>query len=138
MYGQSQSKPSHRRWVHSLEGNRLAYVALAAFFTLRIFACWYGFDRLPSVSSKDEVIINDPALALSRGEGLIAPSFGGKRISTLYAQHPPLYVLTQAVVFDVFGFSRRIHRFHDHGEEFLILQRRDRQDGRRAVAVGSL
>jgi uncharacterized membrane protein len=53
------------------------------------------------------VIINDPALALSRGYGLVAFSMEHSRhgLDRMYAHFPPLFIVLQSLVFRVFGFS---------------------------------
>ena len=55
----------------------------------------------------DEIIINDPAIALSRGQGLVAPSFADsvRGIDRMYAHFPPLYIYLQSIVFRVLGVS---------------------------------
>lgn len=66
----------------------------------------YGERPIPPVLG-DEVIINDPAVALSRGQGLIAPSFSGSvfGIDKLYSHFPPLFLFAQSVSFRLFGVS---------------------------------
>lgn len=78
---------------------QLPWLAVAVLLLLRISLAWYGFDRLPLITSNDEAILNDPAVALSRGQGLRAPSFEGTIIGGFYAHHPPIYTLLQAVFF---------------------------------------
>jgi hypothetical protein len=55
----------------------------------------------------DEIVINDPAVALSRGRGLVAPSFvdSSLGIDKLFAHFPPVFIYLQAVIFRVFGVS---------------------------------
>lgn len=55
----------------------------------------------------DEIVINDPAIALSRGQGLIAPSFtdSASGLDKLYAHFPPVYIFLQAAVFRMLGVS---------------------------------
>jgi 4-amino-4-deoxy-L-arabinose transferase-like glycosyltransferase len=68
----------------------------------------YRYGNLPSAPViGDEVTINDPAIALSRGQGLSAPSFGGNPfgLDHLYAHFPPVYLWTQSLVFRAFGVS---------------------------------
>ena len=72
---------------------------------LRVIIGWYGFDTLPLISNNDEVIIQDPAVSLSQGTGLIAPSFKGLIINDLYAHHPPIFIWIQAIIFRLLGFS---------------------------------
>jgi len=75
---------------------------------LRASALFFGLDRLPLLPTVgDEVIINDPAVALSRGYGLVAFSFGHSTIGLdrMYAHFPPLFIWLQALAFRMFGFS---------------------------------
>ena len=72
---------------------------------LRVIIGWYGFDTLPLISNSDEGIIQDPAVSLSQGTGLIAPSFKGLIINDLYAHHPPIFIWIQAIIFRLLGFS---------------------------------
>jgi 4-amino-4-deoxy-L-arabinose transferase-like glycosyltransferase len=68
----------------------------------------YGFGSVPIAPVYgDEVIINDPAISLSRGRGLIAPSFAGSSvgIDKLFAHFPPVYIYLQAAIFRLFGVS---------------------------------
>ena len=78
---------------------------LLCLFVVRGFFCFYGFDRRPLVSSNDEVIIEDPALALARGQGLRLVSFPGLELTKMWAHYPPAFFLIQAAVYKVFGFS---------------------------------
>jgi hypothetical protein len=75
---------------------------------LHTAAILYRFGSIPPAPVYgDEIIINDPAIALSRGQGLIAPSFTGSPmgIDKLYAHFPPLYIYLQSYVFRLFGIS---------------------------------
>jgi 4-amino-4-deoxy-L-arabinose transferase-like glycosyltransferase len=68
----------------------------------------FRYGDLPSAPViGDEVTINDPAIALSRGQGLIGPSFGGSvfGLDRLYAHFPPVYIWTEAIAFRAFGVS---------------------------------
>jgi len=68
----------------------------------------YRYGALPSAPViGDEVTINDPAIALSRGQGLRAPSFGGSPfgLDRFYAHFPPLYIWTESLVFRALGVS---------------------------------
>jgi 4-amino-4-deoxy-L-arabinose transferase-like glycosyltransferase len=68
----------------------------------------YRFGSIPNIPVfGDEIVINDPAIALSRGQGLIAPSFtdSSSGIDKLYAHFPPVYIYLQAAVFRVLGVS---------------------------------
>jgi 4-amino-4-deoxy-L-arabinose transferase-like glycosyltransferase len=55
----------------------------------------------------DEVIINEPAVALSRGQGLISPGFRDSAfgLDKLYAHFPPVYIFAEALAFRAFGVS---------------------------------
>ena len=75
---------------------------------LRAVALFVGLDRLPLLpAAPPEVIVNDPAVALSRGYGLTGFSFEHSihSLDTLYANFPPLFIFLQALVFRVLGFS---------------------------------
>jgi 4-amino-4-deoxy-L-arabinose transferase-like glycosyltransferase len=68
----------------------------------------YRYGVLPSAPViGDEVTINDPAIALSQGQGLRAPSFGGSAfgLDRLFAHFPPVYIWTEALVFRTLGVS---------------------------------
>lgn len=68
----------------------------------------YRYGNLPSAPViGDEVTINDPAMALSRGQGLSAPSFADSPfgLDRLYAHFPPVYLWTESLVFRAFGVS---------------------------------
>ena len=55
----------------------------------------------------DEVIINEPAVALSRGQGLISPGFRDSAfgLDKLYAHFPPVYIFAESLAFRAFGVS---------------------------------
>jgi hypothetical protein len=77
-------------------------------FALRAGALFTGLERLPLVpAAPPEVIINDPAVALSRGFGLAAFSFEHSlnHLNILYANFPPVYIALQALIFRVIGLS---------------------------------
>ncbi len=68
----------------------------------------YGLGFVPTIPVfGDEIVINDPAIALSRGRGLVAPSFSDSvaGLNKLYAHFPPTFISMQAVIFRVFGIS---------------------------------
>ena len=68
----------------------------------------YRLGSIPNIPVfGDEIVINDPAIALSRGQGLIAPSFTDSvsGLDKLYAHFPPVYIYLQAAVFRVLGVS---------------------------------
>lgn len=80
----------------------------AVLLGLHAAATLYRFGSVPSVPVfGDEIVINDPAIALSRGQGLIAPSFTNSvaGIDKLYAHFPPVYIFLQAAVFRALGVS---------------------------------
>ena len=103
--GVEQAKPCERRWIEKPRNFLcLCFVLLFLHSACMIFR--YG--ELPSAPViGDEVTINDPAIALSRGQGLRAPSFGGSAfgLDHFYAHFPPLYIWTESLVFRVFGVS---------------------------------
>jgi 4-amino-4-deoxy-L-arabinose transferase-like glycosyltransferase len=68
----------------------------------------YRYGALPSAPViGDEITINDPAISLSRGQGLSAPSFGGSAfgLDHLYAHFPPVYIWTESLVLRALGVS---------------------------------
>lgn len=68
----------------------------------------YRYGDLPSAPViGDEVTINDPAMALSRGQGFVAPSFGGSSLGLdhLYGHFPPVYLWVESLAFRAFGVS---------------------------------
>jgi 4-amino-4-deoxy-L-arabinose transferase-like glycosyltransferase len=80
----------------------------AALVCLHTAAMLYRFGSIPNIPVfGDEIVINDPAIAVSRGQGLIAPSFTDSisGIDKLYAHFPPVYIFLQAAVFRVLGVS---------------------------------
>lgn len=91
----------------------MSYVARAKklwvlLFLIRTAGLLIGLDRLPMVPTVNpEVVINDPAVSLSRGHGFVAYSFDHSvnGLDKLYAHFPPVFIWLQALVFRVFGFS---------------------------------
>jgi hypothetical protein len=77
---------------------------LVCLFVVRGFFCYYGYDRRPLFSSNDEVIVNDAALALARGQGLRLASFEGLELARMWAHYPPVFFLTQGAIFKAGGF----------------------------------
>src|SRR5258708_7874969 len=85
--------------------SRIFWVAL---FAIRAAGLFVGLDRLPMVPTVNpEVIINDPALSLSRGHGFVAYSFehSVNGLDRMYAHFPPIFIALQALIFRLFGFS---------------------------------
>jgi hypothetical protein len=75
---------------------------------LRAIAAFAGVTYLPLTPSVPaEVLMNDPALALSRGLGLVAPSFAHSinGFDRMYAHFPPVFLFLQSLVYRTFGFS---------------------------------
>jgi len=75
---------------------------------LHTFFMLYRYGQLPVAPViGDEVIINEPAIALSRGQGLIAPSFRDSvfGLDKLYAHFPPVYIFAESLAFRAFGVS---------------------------------
>jgi 4-amino-4-deoxy-L-arabinose transferase-like glycosyltransferase len=90
------------RWV----GTALAWGAVL--LSLHAAATLYRFGSVPNIPVfGDEIVFIDPAIALSRGQGLIAPSFTDSvaGLDKLYAHFPPIYIFLQAAVFRVLGVS---------------------------------
>ena len=68
----------------------------------------YRYGQLPVAPViGDAVIINEPAVALSRGQGLIAPGFRDSAfgLDQLYAHFPPVYIFAESLAFRAFGVS---------------------------------
>ena len=68
----------------------------------------YRLGSIPNIPVfGDEIVINDPAIALSRGQGLTAPSFADSvsGLDKLYAHFPPVYIFLQAAMFRMLGVS---------------------------------
>jgi hypothetical protein len=103
--GVEEVNQRERRWIQSPRNFLYLCVVLLLLHT----ACMlYRYGELPSAPViGDEVTINDPAIALSRGQGLRAPSFGGSPfgMDRFYAHFPPLYIWTESLVFRAFGVS---------------------------------
>lgn len=54
---------------------------------------WLGYDRLPQLSVVgDGPLIQDPALALARGQGMSAPSFAGMLNWEIYMRTILLFI----------------------------------------------
>jgi len=82
--------------------NRLAVI----FIVLQALLLWCGLSRMPLAPALgDELIINDPAVSLSRGGALVAPSLGGSVVGLdkLYAHFPPVYIFLEAGMLKVLG-----------------------------------
>jgi 4-amino-4-deoxy-L-arabinose transferase-like glycosyltransferase len=103
------SKP--RTFIRTSDPRRIERLLLlcgAALVCLHAAAMLYRFGSIPNIPVfGDEIVINDPAVALSRGQGLVAPSFVDSvaGIDKVYAHFPPVYIFLQAAVFHVFGIS---------------------------------
>ncbi len=68
----------------------------------------YRYGQLPVAPViGDEVIINEPAVALSRGQGLISPGFRDSAfgLDKLYAHFPPVYIFAESLAFRALGVS---------------------------------
>jgi len=94
------SGASHRRFPLT--------AACVFLLLLRAAALTFGLDRLPMIPTVNpEVVINDPAVALSQGRGLVAFSFehSVNGLDRVYGHFPPLFIAIQAAVFHLFGFS---------------------------------
>lgn len=91
-----------------LQGKK-RFVAFGVLLLLvHAFCMFYRYgQRPPAPVIGDEVTINDPAIALSRGQGLIAPSFTDSvfGLDKLYAHFPPVYIYLQSLAFRAFGIS---------------------------------
>jgi 4-amino-4-deoxy-L-arabinose transferase-like glycosyltransferase len=103
--GVNKVKPGESRWIKDRQN--LLYLCLILLF-LHSACMLYRLGELPSAPViGDEVTINDPAIALSRGQGLIAPSFADSAfgLDQLYAHFPPVYIWTQSLAFRALGVS---------------------------------
>jgi 4-amino-4-deoxy-L-arabinose transferase-like glycosyltransferase len=95
---------SHRaekpfRWRSAL------IVGVVIALTIRTFLCFYGFDRRPLVTGPDEAVLQDAALSWARGTGYRLASLEGLGLAETFAHHPPLYLMAQAAVYQLTGFS---------------------------------
>ncbi|HNX80979.1 MAG TPA: hypothetical protein PKL77_02405 [Candidatus Omnitrophota bacterium] len=89
-----------------MSGQRICSFILGIVIIGKLCGVWYGFDRLPLVTNTDEYWFSQAPLAMSRGEGLVMKSMTGvMNLDKYYALHPPVYLLTQAAVFRMAGFS---------------------------------
>jgi hypothetical protein len=103
--GVDKVKPRERRWIET--PRNFLYLCLVL-LSLHSTCMLYRYGVLPSAPViGDEVTINDPAIALSQGQGLRAPSFGGSAfgLDRLFAHFPPVYIWTEALVFRALGVS---------------------------------
>jgi 4-amino-4-deoxy-L-arabinose transferase-like glycosyltransferase len=103
--GVDKVKPYERRWIESPRN----FLYLILFLLLLHTTCMlyrYG-DLPPAPVIGDEVTINDPAIALSQGRGLIAPSFGGSSfgLDHLYGHFPPIYIWVESLAVRALGVS---------------------------------
>ena len=79
-----------------------------ALLCVNSFCMLYRYGQLPLAPVLgDEVIINDPAVSLSRGLGLRALSFQNSAygIDKLYAHFPPVYLFLESLAFRGMGVS---------------------------------
>jgi len=80
----------------------------AVLFLLHTFLMLYRYGQIPIAPViGDEVIINEPAVALSRGQGLISPGFRDSAfgLDKLYAHFPPVYIFAESLAFRALGVS---------------------------------
>lgn len=83
----------------------------AAALAINVATAVLAYDRLPRFPNDDEVVMNDPAVAISEGKGLVGPSFGATEdLADLYAHQEPLFLFMQAGMIEVFGFSPGVVR----------------------------
>lgn len=87
--------------------SRKEKIILFALVSTHVAMLWTAFDRYPLLPVVgDGPLIQDAALAMSRGLGTIAPSFSGTlNFESLYAHHPPIYLSLQAAIYYLFGLS---------------------------------
>ena len=74
--------------------------------TLRTILNIYGFDVVPFLSSNDEVLIQDPSIYFNKIGEFKALSFYGYLIDKVDSHHPPLFIWSQAKLFNNFGISQ--------------------------------
>src|SRR5580765_1851986 len=77
-------------------------------FLLHAFFMLYRYGSFPVAPVlDDEVITSEPAVALSRGQGLVAPAFRDSSfgLDKLYAHFPPVYIFAESLPFRAFGVS---------------------------------
>lgn len=106
-----------------LTDNKIKLV-ITLIFLLRIFLLWLGYDRLPYFPTVgDEVIINDAAISLSRGEGFVAKSFKDDwlGLDKFYGHYPPVFLVFQSIIFRIFGISVFTLRFLNIFSHILSL-----------------
>ena len=100
------SAPAHLPHQVASCGRVIAFGLLL--FFLHVFCMLYRYGhRPPAPVIGDEVTINDPAIALSRGQGLVAPSFKDSvfGFDKLYAHFPPVYAYVESLAFRTMGVS---------------------------------
>jgi len=66
---------------------------------------WWRYDTVPSLAGYDEVMINDAAVGFARFGELRAPAFEGTSLGSIYALHPPGYLVVQGLIFRAFGLT---------------------------------
>ena len=91
-----------------LQGKKRFVVFGILLLFVHTFCMLYHYGQRPLAPViGDEVTINDAAIALSRGQGLIAPSFTDSvfGLDKLYAHFPPIYIYLQSLAFRAFGVS---------------------------------
>lgn len=87
---------------------KAAIAGWGVLLAVRLAVSFLHLDCLPLLPSLPaEVLINDAALALATGHGLVAPGFlhSINGLDKMYAYFPPVYLFLQSLVFRWFGFS---------------------------------
>ncbi len=80
--------------------------AIVVLMIIRSVVIWYGFDRLPLLSNGEEAAQNDQAVNWSRGLGLFGRSYAGLlQTEGFFAHHMPVYIVSQAALYRILGFS---------------------------------
>lgn len=93
-------------------------------FAIHLAFMLYRYGDLPAAPViGDEVIINDAAVALSHGQGFVAPSFQNSAfgLDRLYSHFPPLFLVAQAACFRLFGVSARSLRLTTTAMDLLAM-----------------
>lgn len=88
--------------------SKKAALCLGALVLLHGFFMLYRYGQLPIVPAySEEVVVNDSALSLARGQGYVEASFAGSALGVdkVFAHFPPLYPLVVALTFRLFGVS---------------------------------
>jgi 4-amino-4-deoxy-L-arabinose transferase-like glycosyltransferase len=84
---------------------RPAFLAILGMLLLNFGLSWWRYDTRPSLAGYDEVLINDAAIGFARFGELRAPAFENTSLGSIYALHPPGYLVLQGLIFRAFGLT---------------------------------